>query len=96
MFRQVATGLVLAAMVVVVGCSSHTHVVGSGAQEWQDQSERQWFFAYGLAPMNDVDTAAMAAGLENYEIKTEQTFVDGIIGVVSWGLVTARTVTVTK
>ena len=96
MLQRATTALLLATMVVAVGCSAHTHVVGSGAQEWRGQSERQWYFLAGLAPINDVDTEAMAEGIENYEITTEQTFVDGLIGVVTLGWVTARTVTVTK
>jgi hypoxanthine phosphoribosyltransferase len=38
----------------------------------------------------------MAAGLEDYEIKTEQTFVDAVLGILTGGIITARTVTVTK
>jgi hypothetical protein len=96
MFRQAATGLALAALVLTAGCSTHTHVVGTGAQEWEAQSERQWYVAFGLAELNEVDTATMAAGIEDYEITTEQTFVDGIIGALTGGIITARTVTVTK
>ena len=96
MLKQAVSAAFLAAMVIVVGCSTHTHVVGTGAQEWRGESERQWYFAYGLAAINDVDTATMAAGIENYEITTQTTFVDGLIGAITWGLVTARTVTVTK
>ncbi|MBT5533793.1 hypothetical protein HOK31_12085, partial [Candidatus Poribacteria bacterium] len=58
--------------------------------------ERQWYVAFGLAQLNKVDTAAMAAGLEDYEIKTEQTFVDAVLGILTGGIITARTVTVTK
>ncbi len=96
MLKRITTAACLVAMLVAVGCSTHTHVVGSGAQEWRGESERQWYFLAGLAPINDVDTAAMAAGIENYEITTEATFVDSLIGVVTLGWVTARTVTVTK
>ena len=96
MLRHAWTALLLAALVVVAGCSVHTHVVGAGAQEWAGRSEKQWGLIGGLIALNEVDTATMAAGLADYEIKTEETFVDGLIGVLTGRLVTVRTVTVTK
>jgi hypothetical protein len=96
MLRHGLAALLLTGMVVVAGCSAHTHVVGAGAQEWTGRSEKQWHLIGGLITLNEVDTATMAAGLVDYEITTEETFVDGLIGVFTGRLVTARTVTVTK
>ena len=48
-------------------------------------------------PINEVDTKEMAGDVDNYEIKTEVTPIDFLIGIPgSWVSVTSRTVTVTK
>ena len=43
--------------------------------------------------LNEVD---MTVAATDYEIKTEQTFVDGFIGAFTGGLITVRTVTITE
>ena len=48
------------------------------------------------ATLNEVDTREMAGEAENYEIKTQKTFIDGLIGVLTYSLISPRTVTVTK
>ena len=89
--------LTVFALAFVVGCQTHRHIVGDGAQEWDSQSERQWYILGGLIPLNDVQTEQMAGDVEDYEIKTETTFVDGLINLLlSVATINVRTVTVTK
>ncbi len=89
-----ATALLLFAMFVASGCSTHLHVVGDGSETVE---QRQWYVLWGLVPINDVDSAEMADGAADYTIETEKSALDVIIniftGVVS---VYSRTVTVTK
>ena len=49
-----------------------------------------------LATLNEVDTREMAGEAENYEIKTQTTFIDGLISALTTSLIFPRTVTVTK
>ncbi len=79
------------------GCYSITHTVGDGAKNNQTSTERQWYILYGLVPLNEVDSKAMAGSASDYEITTEMTFVDGVIGIFT-GIITVqpRTVTVKK
>ena len=84
-------------VIFVVSCSTHTHVVGDGSQTGKEISKRQWYVAYGLAPLNDVDTNVLAGGATDYVITTQATFVDGVINIFTGQLtITCRTVTVTK
>jgi hypothetical protein len=48
-------------------------------------------------PLNSVDSQAMAGGASDYEIKTQRSFVDVVIGIFT-GIITVhpRTVSVTK
>jgi hypothetical protein len=87
----------LLAVMLLAGCSAHTHIVGDGAQGMQKMEQRQWYILWGLVPMNDVDTHAMAGNATDYTIHTEASVIDILIGMVA-GIVTigSRTVTVTK
>ncbi len=88
---------VLVIAVVMTSCFTQEHIVGKGASGSDATSQRQWFILWGLVPLNSVDSKGMAAGATNYTIKTEESLIDGIIGIFT-GIVTIapRTVTVTK
>ncbi len=85
------------APVAMTGCFTHTHVVGDGAQTGQTEMKRQWYILFGLVPLNEVDSKAMAGGADDYTIKTTQSFIDSVIGLFT-GVVTIQpqTVEVTK
>lgn len=88
---------ILILVTVFIGCSTHRHVVGNGAQGNSSESAKQWYILWGLVPLNNVDTKAMADGASDYEIKTQQSFVDIIIGIfTSIVTISPRSVTVEK
>ena len=87
--------VLMLAVLVLAGCAGHVHVVGEGAQGTMVSQARQ-FYVIDLAPLNEVDTKAMAGDAADYTIKTEASFVDGLIGALTLGIITVRTVTVTK
>jgi hypothetical protein len=81
----------------VVGCSTHYHTVGKGPGGNDVSMQRQWYILWGLVPLNDVDTNDMAGEAEDYEIKTQYTILDFIIGIpASIVTINSRTVKVTK
>lgn len=86
--------LLMLVVFVAAGCAVHTHMVGEGAQGTKTVTKRQWY-AFNLAPLNEVDTNAMAGDAADYTIRTEANFVDILISIVV-PAVTSRTVTVTK
>jgi len=90
-----AAGLAMLAM--LSGCYTQIHKVGSGAAGANVTAQQQWFALWGLIPITQVDSNAMAGGAANYEVRTEHTAIDVIIGIFT-GFVTIypRTVTVTK
>jgi len=98
MKKTIARVLFLNLIVIfAISCSTHTHIIGEGSMNGNEVSQRQWYIAFGLAPLNEVDTNAMAGDAENYEIITQTTFVDGLInGLTANFTVTCRTVTVVK
>lgn len=98
MIRKVtALLLILATMLSLSGCFTHKYMMGNGAQAGTVQEERQWFALWGLVPINTVDTKAMIGTATDYQVKSEFTFVDVLIGIFT-GMVTIypRTVEVRK
>jgi hypothetical protein len=96
--KKVMTAVLLVAFcLVLVGCYTIEHQVGKGAQTGVSVEKKQWFILWGLVPLNNVDTHALSGGATDYSIKTQQSFVDVVIGIFT-GYVTIypRTVTVTK
>jgi len=82
---------------VVLSCSAHVHTVGDGPRTGQTETAAQWWILFGLVPLNQVDTDAMAEGADDYEIKTSMEPMDILIGIpAGYITVSRRTVTVTK
>ena len=97
MFTKLSALLLIVAMLFVIGCATHKHKIGNGAQGTDMIESRQWYVLWGLVPINEVDTAAMAGETTDYEITTEVNFIDAIINVVLSEIsINCRTVTVRK
>lgn len=60
-------------------CYTLYHTVGEGAKGSQVTTQRQWYVLWGLVPINNVDTKAMAGNTKDYTIKSEVTFIDYVI-----------------
>ena len=97
MIKKTISIILIFCMFSLVGCMTHVHKVGTGAQSNTSTSKKQWYVLFGLIPLNTVETQQMAAGATDYEIKTQTTFVDIVIGIFT-GIVSVypRTVTVKK
>ena len=97
MFRKLSAVLLIVGILFVIGCATHTHVVGKGAQGTDMVEARQWYVLWGVVPINDVDTNAMAGEATDYEITTQFTPVDFVISaVLEIVTINCRTVTVQK
>ncbi len=95
--RAVAVLLIVVLVTTLIGCMSHTHVVGRGAQGMQVVEARQWYVLWGLVPINNVQSSGMTGGTADYTVKTEMTPLDVIINIFTgWVTVYSRTVTVTR
>jgi len=97
MNRVACSILVLCTLLPLAGCFTMTHQVGTGGTHTSDQDERQWWILWGLVPLNDVDSRAMAGGATDYTVKTEWSPIDVILNIfTSFVTVYSQTVTVTK
>ena len=96
--KRLTSTLFLALLVMMLaGCSAHTHMVGTGPAGSSVAQARQWYILWGLVPLNQTDSNAMAAGATNYSIHTEWSFLDIVMNLfTSTVTVYSRTMTVTK
>ena len=97
MLQKCLAVVLILGVLLIIGCAAHVHKMGNGAQGNDIMMERQWYVLFGLVPINEVNTNAMAGEATNYEIMTQHTGLDVIIniftGVIS---VNSRTVIVRK
>ena len=97
MFKKLSAMLLIVGILFVIGCASHTHVVGNGAQGTDMIESRQWYVLWGMVPINEVDTQAMAGEATDYEIITEVNLLDAVINAIVGNVsIYCRTVTVRK
>jgi len=87
----------LAMVGLLSSCMTNLHKVGTGAAGSNVTEQRQWYILWGLVPLNQVDSNAMAGGSPNYEIKTQMNVLDVVMNIFTSAVtVYSRTVTVTK
>ena len=88
--------IVLASSMLLTSCYSYTSVVGEGAQGTNETTEWNHYVIFGLAPVDVSDSKVMADGAEDYTIHTRQSFVNGLITGLTFGIYTPTMTTVTK
>ena len=81
---------------MLTSCYSYTTVVGEGAKGNQETKAWNHYILYGLAPVGVSDPASLAKGATDYNVNTKQTFVNGLLGAITFGIYTPTTTTVTK
>lgn len=88
--------IVFASSMLLTSCYSYTSVVGNGAQGNNQTTQWNHYVIYGLAPVGVSDSKQMAGGAENYTVHTRQSFVNGLVAAITFGIYTPSTTTVTK
>ena len=71
-------------------------MVGSGAQGNNEKTNWNHYVILGLAPVGVSNSKQMADGAENYTVYTRQSFVNGLVSAITFGIYTPTTTTVTK
>jgi hypothetical protein len=88
--------IVFAASVLLTSCYSYTSVVGEGAQGNSQTTKWNHYLIGGLAPVGVSDSKEMAGGAADYTVHTRQSFVNGLVASLTFGIYTPSTTTVTK
>ncbi len=88
--------ILFAVSILLTSCYSYTSIVGNGAQGNSQTTKWNHYVIYGLAPVGVSDSKQMAGGTENYTVHTRQSFVNGLVSALTFGIYTPTTTTVTK
>jgi len=81
---------------LLTSCYAYTSVVGEGAKGDQKITKWNHYVIEGLVPVGVSDSKAMAGGAKDYTVFTRMSFVNGLIGGITFGIYTPTTTTVTK
>ncbi|HJS01603.1 MAG TPA: Bor family protein [Flavobacterium sp.] len=84
------------AAILLTSCYSYTSVVGNGAQGTEQVKKWNNYVIGGLIPVGVSDSKAMAAGATNYTVNTKHSFVNMLVGGLTFGIYSPTTTTVTK
>jgi hypothetical protein len=81
-------------------CLATMHTVGTGGRGdcksvgQYDAKKKQWYLLGGLVPLNRVDSKDLAAGAQNYTVRTTTSFGDYLIAIPGTYLLGLRTQTI--
>lgn len=88
--------IVFASAMLLTSCYSYTSVVGEGAQGNTETTKWNHYVIYGLAPVGVSNSQEMADGAENYTVHTRQSFLNGLVSALTFGIYTPTITTVTR
>lgn len=95
--KQIFSRLVILSIILLLGtsCMTHRHTVGDGPVGTKGKTEihsraKQGYIFWGLVPLGRPQPAAPSHG--NYQIKSGSNIGDAILGTLTLGIVTFRTV----
>ena len=90
----------LAALALVLtfmsSCYTYTVTVGKGAQTGVEVKKMNHYLIYGLAPVGIADYKQMAGSATDYDVTITHTFIDGLIGAITFGIYTPTSTIVKK
>ncbi len=80
----------------LTSCYSYTTIVGSGPKGTEQVKKQNPYFIGGLIPGKVSDPKAMAGDAQNYSVNVTHTFVNWLLGAITFGIYAPTTTTVTK
>ena len=95
-FNKLFPLIALVMLFSLSSCYTYTTVVGEGAQGTKEVKEWNHYLIGGLAPVSVSNPAELAGDAKDYDVKTEISFVNGLVGGLTFGLYTPTTTTITK
>jgi hypothetical protein len=81
---------------LLTSCYTFTATVGNGPQTGTKIVAHNHYLIDGLAPISTADTKALAGDAKDYSITITHSFIDGFLYVLTSGIYSPTTVTVTK
>ncbi len=87
--------LLICSLVLITGCSTQSYVVNPTAKTTPTFEKSQAFFVGGVGQQKVVNAEKICKGYHNIaKVETKETAVDIVLGIVTFGIYTPRTVSV--
>ncbi|HZV43044.1 MAG TPA: Bor family protein [Saprospiraceae bacterium] len=93
-FLKCISGCLLC-MMLMTSCYTYTSVVGEGAKGSTEVTKWNTYFLFGLIQADISDSKQMAGGAKDYTVKTQQSFVNGLLSGITFGIYCPTTTHVT-
>ncbi len=87
---------IFAIALLMTSCYTYTYNVGDGPQTGVEVEEKNHYVVYGLVPLSISNPTEMAGDTEDYAVKIEHTFIDGLINALTGGIYSPTTTVVTR
>lgn len=82
---------IVAIATIINGCAAQTFNINGSTGETPTDQKSQHFFVSGIGQEKITDAAEICGGVENIvKVETQQTFVNGLLGVITFGIYTPR------
>ncbi|OEE65421.1 lipoprotein bor [Enterovibrio norvegicus] len=84
------TAVLVVGALMLSGCAQQTFVVNDKQGNLEEET-MQSFFVAGIGQKKTIDAASVCSGAENVaKVEVQQTFLDGFLGFVTFGIYTPR------
>jgi hypothetical protein len=87
---------VLLSSSLLTSCYVYTTVVGEGAKGTHEVQQWNSYVLFGLVPVNVSDPKVLADGAKDYTVTTKQSFVNGLVSGITFGIYAPTTTIVKK
>ena len=81
---------------LLTSCYTYSTVVGEGAKGTQEVKKWNSYVLFGLIPVGVSNPKQLAGDTKDYSVKTSQSFVNGLVAGLTFGIYTPTTTTVMK
>ncbi|MFT3753764.1 MAG: hypothetical protein QM800_13100 [Paludibacter sp.] len=88
--------MVFAVALMMTSCYTFTATVGNGPQTGEKIVAHNHYLIDGLAPVSTVKVKELTGEAKDYSITVSHSFIDGFLAMLTGGLYTPTTVTITK
>lgn len=82
--------------VMMTSCYSFTATIGNGPQTGTKVVAHNHYLIDGLAPISTANTKELVGEAKDYSITISHSFLDGLLAILTSGIYTPTTVTITK
>lgn len=94
LFRAITILIITTTM--LTSCYSYSTVVGEGAQGSYETKRRNHYLFYGIVPVGVSNPSELSKGAKDYTVTTKQTFFNGFMAAITFGIYAPTTTSVIK